>query len=581
MKEIIQDLKNPFDINSFVNLLNLLSKSNDARGFYSKIVTYFQDRSMDGDGHKGIKDIPDSFITTDYMGHWNYAEYYSKYFATQHRIYINSSLETTAPLVELFINECINSDIPFELKYAKERNSRSDGIVIGSTTNAYKKHIDILRKIAEKHPEFIDECGTPHLLTSPLDGWMGLADENVSNRGLSYAESRVGIIISSCMKFLANHPELKDEIDGYEKAMEYYNNSRKYVTEDVIDDIETGDINESQKDSEINRRWNEEISNMLNEFGYQFSYADFGRVLSRMQEKDPNTIQELYDYFLDTCQILDVNPQMPTQYTTSEMELLKVQENEPTLNENEFEDKSYISILNEYFSNPDQKLTIQDKVILLKTIDEKMMNQLSQFNGSIKMYYNLTGNDKNTMVDWLRGNDVLKRFDHKKFKDYDEPLYEKDNEELKKIKERISSFLANFLEPRQEYERSLMLLKNMLNTLKKENKSGLWNAPDLNRKISLIEDIVKNYDKIKEELSRISSELDSLAVENVSIPKPKSNDRPSMTTAELYGADLAFLFETERPSELPYSDERIADGIRSNNFEQELLSREDNSQIKE
>lgn len=410
---------------------------------------------------------------------------------------------------------------------------------------------------------------------------MGLADENVSNRGLSYAESRVGIIISSCMKFLANHPELKDEIDGYEKAMEYYNNSRKYVTEDVIDDIETGDINESQKDSEINRRWNEEISNMLNEFGYQFSYADFGRVLSRMQEKDPNTIQELYDYFLDTCQILDVNPQMPTQYTTSEMELLKVQENEPTLNENEFEDKSYISILNEYFSNPDQKLTIQDKVILLKTIDEKMMDQLSQFNGSIKMYYNLTGNDKNTMVDWLRGNDVLKRFDHKKFKDYDEPLYEKDNEELKKIKERISSFLANFLEPRQEYERSLMLLKNMLNTLKKENKSGLWNAPDLNRKISLIEDIVKNYDKIKEELSRISSELDSLAVENVSIPKPKSNDRPSMTTAELYGADLAFLFETERPSELPYSDERIADGIRSNNFEQELLSREDNSQIKE
>lgn len=36
-----------------------------------------------------------------------------------------------------------------------------------------------------------------------------------------------------------------------------------------------------------------------------------------------------------------------------------------------------------------------------------------------------------------------------------------------------------------------------------------------------------------------------------------------------------------RPKQLPYSDERIAEGIRSNNFEHELLSRDDNSQIKE
>lgn len=512
MEEILNDLHNPFDINGFTNLLKLLKNSDDARDFYSKIVAFYQDRSMDGKEGK-IVQVPETFTTENSMGHWRYLEYYSRYFPTEHRIYINSSLESTSDIVRIFSNECIKNNIPFELKYITEKNPRSDGIVIGSTTQAYKKHIDILLQMAERYPELIKQCGTPHLLASPLNGWMGLSDENISNRALSYAESRIGIIIAACMKFLANHPELQDEIGDYKKAMDYYAETKKWIITDVEDDIELGIVDEKQKDSLINRRWNDKISNMLNEQSFRFSYRDFGKVL----DKNPSMIEEVYKHFLDTCEIIGINPQMPTQYADSERDLLEVQEKETGIDIIDIESKSYVSIINEYLSS---ELTMQEKVLLLSIIDKKMNRQIMEIGDSIDDYLSLTGKNEKDIESGLltKCKKFFKSFPNKEKAIYRDPLYEKDEEKFKRIQERMESFFRKTLEPLEQYQKSLAILQDMLAKLKKQNPLyhlGVNNG--LQEKIDFLKFVVINYDKIKADFLTISSQLREMTVEDVKI----------------------------------------------------------------
>lgn len=87
--------------------------------FYSSVSTYFQDRDMNG--KPTDINFPNKLITSESMGHWNIAEYFSNYFPTQHRIYINSSLNSIGNIVQIFIDECVKQNLPFELKYAIEK----------------------------------------------------------------------------------------------------------------------------------------------------------------------------------------------------------------------------------------------------------------------------------------------------------------------------------------------------------------------------------------------------------------------------------------------------------------------------
>lgn len=303
-----------------MTLLNLLVNSSAYKDFYSKVVTFYQDRSMDGKG-RYAKRVEDEFITSESMEHWQKIEYFSNFFTTEHRIYINSSLESTRSLVEKFINECMNQNIPFELKYAIKANERTDGIVIGANTRVYKMHIDILRKIAEENPQLISECGTPHLLTSRLDGWMGLADENVSNRYKSYTQSRIGLILSACTKYLLNHPEFKDEVDGYEKMYNHYTSSYRSAENMADLRIKKGKLTISQREQFVKEKINKELADIYSESDYRVKYMDLCKVINKNPQE---AINEIYPYFLENCKVLGINPDMPTQYDMSASDLLQV-----------------------------------------------------------------------------------------------------------------------------------------------------------------------------------------------------------------------------------------------------------------
>ena len=105
MEEILNQLSNPFDMDSFKRLMDLYLESKDKFEFYAKIVEYYQDRSMEGDS-KGWINLKNKFVNGRSEGHWAFEEYFSNFFPTEHRIYINSSFLSTAPITKMFIEEC-------------------------------------------------------------------------------------------------------------------------------------------------------------------------------------------------------------------------------------------------------------------------------------------------------------------------------------------------------------------------------------------------------------------------------------------------------------------------------------------
>ena len=67
------------------------------------------------------------------------------------------------------------------------------------------------------------------MLTSKLDGWMGIADENIDNRYHSYTQSRLGLIMSACKKYLLKHVEYKDKIAKYDLLVKEYKSRERLV----------------------------------------------------------------------------------------------------------------------------------------------------------------------------------------------------------------------------------------------------------------------------------------------------------------------------------------------------------------
>lgn len=361
MEEILNSINNPFDFNSFKKLINIYLASKDWYEFYSNIVTYYQDRDIQGvEEGEGVKK-PNDFVVDDYIGSWKKLEYFSSYFPTEHRIYINSSLDVTSTIVQKFIDECVKYDYPFELKYIVIPDfyslMRNDGIVIGSNTSVYEKHIDILRKIAKENPELIEKCGTPHILTSNLDGWLGLADENINERSKSYTQSRLDMINIAIMKFLLKHEELGETVNGFEKVKAVYNRS----VESVNSDIEDGIIDRKDYDIELNKKLSGNLERSIN--------LD-RKALILLLSNNETAIQEIYSLFQEECELQGIDPNMPTLYNGSKEALINLERETQNESKVDFDGKSPISIINEYFKSIGS-LSIGNSIQALKLVDER------------------------------------------------------------------------------------------------------------------------------------------------------------------------------------------------------------------
>ncbi len=357
MEEILNQLSNPFDMDSFKKLMDLYLESKDKFEFYAKIVDYYQDRSMEGDS-KGWINLKDKFVNGRSEGHWAFKEYFSNFFPTEHRIYINSSFLSTAPITEMFIEECIKQNLPFELKYAVEKHSRSDGIVIGSNTRVYKKHIDILRKIAENHPELIEQCGTPHILTANLDNWMGLADENISNRYNSYTQSRINIFTIAIKKFLLKHKELGEQVEGFNELASTYEFSNNFI----LEMIKNGKLSQEDYEQELDKMMSERFALHI-----PLNRND----LKSLIQNNGIALSEIYEIFQKECEFQGIESDMPTLYKGSKEDLINFEHSTENKVSIHTDGKSPIAIVNEFFSEAGHNLSVEDELQLLRVIDDK------------------------------------------------------------------------------------------------------------------------------------------------------------------------------------------------------------------
>lgn len=350
MEDILQNVSNPYRIENYERLLNIYLNSKDYREFYASVVSYYNDRDYNSELEGS--NFSSKFLKSRYMGCWKVMNEFSGFFKTEHRIYINAPLNYVGTIVDKFITECEDRNLPFELKYLIQKIERNDSIVIGSNTESYEKHIEILRQIASENPEIVTECGTPPMLTGRLDNWLGLADENVSNRFVSYTESRLKVFSKSINKYLYEHQDIIKEVED-----EWILSINEELS--FLDDFE--DEKEEELDYSLDSyHLKEESKRKLNEYINQ----------------NPDVINELYEGFLSECDKRDIDPKSPTLYKGSRQCLLESKEKSNVSITDEVREKiqttSATNVTNMYLGNDNREnLTIESRIEIMKTIIEK------------------------------------------------------------------------------------------------------------------------------------------------------------------------------------------------------------------
>lgn len=360
MEEILDSVSNPYEIENYKRLLDIYLNSKDQNEFYKSVVSYYDDRNYDS-SLKDAKISNSNFLKTRSMGCWQVMEEFADFLKTEHRIYINSPLHNVGTIVDEFISECEENNLPFELKFLTQNIKRNDSIVIGSNTETYEKHIEILRKIAKNHPEIIEECGTPPLLTGNLDGWMGLADENVANRYVSYTESRLKVFSKSISRYVYEHEELAEELSDAGIS-------------DIYEMLSDDYYNDHEEDKQ------EELEMYLDDCHLeQNSKVIFREYIS----KRPEVLNEIYAEFLKQCEKDDIDCENPTRYKGSKESLLKDTYKEHAILTDEIREKmkntSSTIITNMYLGNDNrEELSIESRVEIAKCIIEKNADERSK-----------------------------------------------------------------------------------------------------------------------------------------------------------------------------------------------------------
>lgn len=218
------------------------------------------------------------------------------------------------------MKKCEEENIPFHLKYAIRPHRRDDGIVIGSDSPFFKKHIEILRKIAIENPELLESCGTPHFLTANLDGWMGIADE-CDKFMTSYTQNMLNIFDISFKKFLIKNPEISQELEAYEE-LSYY----KETTERNL--IKRQEI---RKEILSPEKYQEELERLIS----------WSLLLKNIQSKnlkviyplDDKKLEELYNIFLNECKYEELDLNNPAFKKETKSQLIDMDEDEKGLTE--------------------------------------------------------------------------------------------------------------------------------------------------------------------------------------------------------------------------------------------------------
>ena len=116
----------------------------------------------------------------------------------EHRLYINSDSMSLYRLINLFMKECSERNIPFYFKFDLDNGARDDTLPIYSDSEHLIDYIEILKDIKQKHPEI--NFYEPPLLAGKIDNFIGYGsepDERVIGKRESFNNIRAEMIKKS------------------------------------------------------------------------------------------------------------------------------------------------------------------------------------------------------------------------------------------------------------------------------------------------------------------------------------------------------------------------------------------------
>jgi len=214
LAEVIKSVKQPnFDNEMITRLINGLYE----KSFYNYIQR--QNRvensgELDRQAEQDLwqKKAPgeqqqDSFRHMGYLGDIDYCI---------SRLYINCNKSDLMTLANLFTEKCSVQKFPIYFKYSTNNQSkRADQMVIYSNIDNLSDYIQILQEIAQEHPDIIERCGEPPLLTGKINEWIGIGDEPAMS-GTSYSEVRANIIENVLSRCVPRTMDDKDEIESFD-----------------------------------------------------------------------------------------------------------------------------------------------------------------------------------------------------------------------------------------------------------------------------------------------------------------------------------------------------------------------------
>ncbi len=537
MEKILESISNPYSMENYKKLFNIFLNSKDYGDFYAKVVTYFKDGFKEGDVEE--INIHSKFTRTEYMGIWHVMKKFSEFFPTEHRIYINAPIDKVGIIVSKFISECDLKKLPFELKYAIEQVERNDSIVIGSNTAVYRKHIGILRQIVEENPEIAESCGTPPLLTGVLDGWLGLADENVSNRYISYTQSRLQAFTLSVNKFLYKHQDIASQIGAKEIL-------------DIDSILELYDYMDDEEKKEY-------LHDFLSEINLS---VESKNKLREYIKENSGYLKEIYEIFYKECEKRDFDSKYPLFYNGSRKQLL---ENEKSRKvdltdevRNKMSNNSATIIADMYFKEGiREKLSVESRVEITENIidkevrdrkEELLMHEDLDFLHKIgfisdelmaEINQNLYPKEKLRAIDEYIENQVSSKYNYSNDKKTLSRSIKNDGKLLsedeikKKISERKNEIIEYFTRPQilsekkeQRIEAEEMLLKKYL----QDRTFPYMTKCAFRAEIDLLKSDIEQLSKKRETRRKICIELHDKEVEDTHIKKVREIIRPSKTS---------------------------------------------------
>ena len=108
-----------------------------------------------------------------------------------HRLYINPEPIDLYTLLNGFIKECEERNLPYDFEY--NPNGKTDmPVLIKATDDTIKDYIEILKVVNDRYPEMKSRMKKPPIIAGSIDGWIGYGYE-LENE---YTRSRISFIES-------------------------------------------------------------------------------------------------------------------------------------------------------------------------------------------------------------------------------------------------------------------------------------------------------------------------------------------------------------------------------------------------